>query len=70
MPTPDSAPTVLKKIISRKHQEIAERSQKVSLDALREKASQQPVARGFVRAMEAKLAANESAVIAEITSIS
>jgi indole-3-glycerol phosphate synthase len=66
MSTPDSAPTVLKKIIARKHQEIAERSQKLSLDALREKASQQLAARGFVRAMEDKLAAKESAVIAEI----
>lgn len=66
MSTPNSAPTILKKIIARKYQEIEERSQRVSLEVLRNKAVKQPAGRGFVAAMEAKLAANKSAVIAEI----
>ncbi|MGS2717168.1 indole-3-glycerol phosphate synthase TrpC [Eionea flava] len=66
MSTPDSAPTVLKKIITRKFQEIDERSQHTPIGQLREQVEQASVARGFVAAMEAKLAANQSAVIAEI----
>ncbi|MFT7387105.1 MAG: indole-3-glycerol phosphate synthase [Candidatus Endobugula sp.] len=61
-----SAPTVLKKIIARKYQEIKERSQRISLDSLRDRAMQVSSARGFVAAIEAKLAADKSAVIAEI----
>lgn len=61
-------PTVLKKIIARKHEEIAERSARDSLAALNARiqgldVSQAP--RGFVAAMEAKLNASLSAVIAE-----
>jgi indole-3-glycerol phosphate synthase len=66
MSTPHSTPTVLKKIIARKHQEIEERSQRISLGSVREKAVQVSSSRGFVAAMEAKLAAGQSAVIAEI----
>lgn len=61
-------PTVLKKIIARKHEEIAERSARDSLAALNARiqgldVSQTP--RGFVAAMEAKLNSGLSAVIAE-----
>lgn len=61
-------PTVLKKIIARKHEEVAERSARDSLAALNARiqgldASQAP--RGFVRSMESKLNAGLSAVIAE-----
>lgn len=66
MSTPDSAPTVLKKIITRKFQEIEERVQHTPMAQLREQAGEAPAARGFVAAMEAKLAAHQSAVIAEI----
>jgi indole-3-glycerol phosphate synthase len=61
-----STPTVLKKIIARKYAEISERSQSVSIDALKVRAAEQSPCRGFVQAMENKLAANQSAVIAEI----
>lgn len=61
-----STPTVLKKIIARKHEEVAERSQQKSIADLTELLKQQPPSRGFVSAMEAKLAAGDSAVIAEI----
>jgi indole-3-glycerol phosphate synthase len=59
-------PTVLRKIIARKWEEIAERKAKVPLETLKQLAVQQPAARGFVRAIEAKIAQGKAAVIAEI----
>ncbi|WP_075187567.1 indole-3-glycerol phosphate synthase TrpC [Teredinibacter haidensis] len=59
-------PTILKKIIARKHEEVLERKTTTTLQQLEEKAAAQPAARGFVAAMERKLAAGEPAVIAEI----
>jgi indole-3-glycerol phosphate synthase len=61
-----STPDVLKKIIARKHEEIAERSQQVSLEAMIELAKTADGCRGFVEAMKAKIAAGQAAVIAEI----
>ncbi len=67
MSTPaPSTPTVLKKIIARKYEEIAERSRIVSIDTLKARAGEQAPCRGFVQSMENKLAAGQSAVIAEI----
>ena len=63
-------PTVLKKIIARKYEEIAERSAQVSIDQLSERiekargSAAEP--RGFVQALDASLTAGRSAVIAEI----
>ncbi len=59
-------PTVLEKIITRKHEEIAARSQQVSLAEIKVSAEQQAPARGFVASIEQKLAAGQAAVIAEI----
>ncbi len=59
-------PTVLRKIIARKWEEIAERKALISLDVLKEKAALQSPARGFVRAIEEKIALGKAAVIAEI----
>jgi len=59
-------PTILKKIIERKHQEIAERRLRVSLEELKVKAANQPATRDFVKAIADKLAAGQSAVIAEV----
>ncbi|WP_188151006.1 indole-3-glycerol phosphate synthase TrpC [Teredinibacter waterburyi] len=59
-------PTILKKIIARKHQEVSERKPQCSVAELQQLASAQPAARGFVAAIERKLAAGKSAVIAEI----
>ncbi|MFV8781092.1 indole-3-glycerol phosphate synthase TrpC [Microbulbifer sp. SA54] len=59
-------PTILKTIVERKWQEIAERKQQVSLDEIQQRALQQPPCRGFVGAIEAKRNAGEAAVIAEI----
>lgn len=59
-------PTILKTIVQRKWEEIAERKQTVSLDEIQQRALQQVPCRGFVRAIENKIAAGEAAVIAEI----
>ncbi len=59
-------PDILKKIVARKREEIAERSAKVSVAELAERAKAQDAPRGFVAAIEAKLAAGLPAVIAEI----
>lgn len=59
-------PTVLKKIISRKWEEIAERKAQVSVAQLEQQARQADSPRGFVEALERKVAAGESGVIAEI----
>ena len=59
-------PTILKKILDRKHEEIAERSAVTSVAQLIEKAQSVPSPRGFAAALAAKIAAGQSAVIAEI----
>lgn len=61
-----STPTVLKKIIARKWEEIAERKQHTSLADLKLRAAEQAPARGFVKAIENKIAQGKSGVIAEI----
>ena len=58
-----NTPTVLKKIIARKKEEVAERSSKRNTAQLARQAS---APRGFVRAIESKLNAQKPAVIAEI----
>ena len=59
-------PDILIKILNRKLEEIAERSQKVSLETLREQAKGLPDARGFVQSIRNKLDQNKAAIIAEI----
>ena len=59
-------PTVLRKIIARKWEEIAERKAQVSLDELKARAAAQGPARGFVNAIENKIAQGKAGVIAEI----
>ncbi len=61
-----NTPDILRKIIARKREEIAERSQQVSLAEMIERAKSADTCRGFVAAMTAKIAAGEAAVIAEI----
>lgn len=61
-----STPTILKTIVERKWQEVEERSGKTPLTEVRDRALAEPPARGFVAAMERKIAAGEAAVIAEI----
>ncbi len=61
-----NTPTILKKIIDRKWQEIAERKKTVSLADVKVRAAEQPSARGFVKSIENKIAQGKAGVIAEI----
>lgn len=65
--TAQQTPTILRTIVARKHEEIQERSANCSLADIKARALEQvfPV-RGFVGALERKIAAGQSAVIAEI----
>ncbi len=62
-------PTILKKIIQRKHEEVALRSAQISIDDLQKKIVMQKGGptdpRGFVKAMESAILAGRSAIIAE-----
>jgi indole-3-glycerol phosphate synthase len=57
---------ILQRILDRKVEEIAERSARTSIDALRARVADAPPVRGFVAAVEAKRTAGTPAVIAEI----
>lgn len=59
-------PDILKKILQRKQQEIAERSKRLPINLLQQLAENAEPVRGFVEALERKLAAGQSAVIAEV----
>ena len=59
-------PDILKKILQRKQQEIAERSKRLPINLLQRLAENAEPVRGFVEAIERKLAAGQSAVIAEV----
>jgi indole-3-glycerol phosphate synthase len=59
-------PDILKKIIARKIEEIAERKQQCALPEMRERAQKADACRGFVAAIEAKINAGQPGVIAEI----
>ncbi|MTI15483.1 indole-3-glycerol phosphate synthase TrpC [Sansalvadorimonas verongulae] len=63
--TPDT-PTVLKKIIARKWEEISERSEMMPLASLKEKALQADTPRGFVNAITACVNVGHAGIIAEI----
>ncbi|MCF6323545.1 MAG: indole-3-glycerol phosphate synthase TrpC [Gammaproteobacteria bacterium] len=57
---------ILKKILARKREEITERSALVSVNALKQQIETASPVRDFTGAMQAKLGAGKSAVIAEI----
>lgn len=62
----EAAPVILRKIIARKHEEVAERRQICPVEAIREAALAAGPVRGFVRAMQRRVEAGQAAVIAEI----
>jgi indole-3-glycerol phosphate synthase len=62
----NDTPDFLVKILKRKQQEIAERSQNVSLDALKKQCESADAVRGFIRSIENKIINKQPAVIAEI----
>lgn len=57
---------ILEKILTTKREEIAERSQHTSLEALKIRAATASEPRGFLAAMQNKIAQGQAAVIAEI----
>ena len=59
-------PDILKKILNRKAEEVAERSNQISLSAVIDLAKSSGSSRGFVSSIEKKLNAKQNAVIAEI----
>ncbi|MDH5302047.1 MAG: indole-3-glycerol phosphate synthase TrpC [Gammaproteobacteria bacterium] len=61
-----NTPDILKKILARKDQEVAERSQTVSIEQLKSRLAHADAPRGFVASMQRKIAAGQPAVIAEI----
>lgn len=60
------APTVLKKILDRKAEEVAERKRQRSLGELKQLASSADPARGFRQALSDRVAQGKAAVIAEV----
>jgi indole-3-glycerol phosphate synthase len=60
-----STPTILKNIVARKYEEVAERSATASIADLQRLITAQSACRGFVNAMANKLESGQSAVIAE-----
>ena len=58
-------PTILRKILARKAEEVADRRARASLADLESRISEQSPVRGFARAMSSKVAAGDPAVIAE-----
>ncbi len=59
-------PDILKKILERKAEEVANRKQRIPLDTLQEIASGTETPRGFAKALKSKVDAKKIAVIAEI----
>ena len=59
-------PDILKKILRRKAEEIAERSQVLDIPALSRRLEGLPPARGFLAALNNRIKENQAAVIAEI----
>jgi indole-3-glycerol phosphate synthase len=61
-----NTPTILKKIIDRKWQEVTERKRLHSLADIKSMARDTPECRGFVKHIEQKMAEDKPAVIAEV----
>lgn len=57
---------ILEKILAVKAQEVAAAKENISLESIKKAAAQAQAPRGFARALEMKIAAGKSAVIAEV----
>lgn len=62
----DKTPTILRKIVARKWEEIDIRKRTASLEDLKARAGDQPGTRGFTNALRQRIEAGTPAVIAEI----
>jgi len=65
-PMSDNRPDILNTILQRKSEEIAERSENVSMQEMIKRAQVADPVRGFIAAIEKRIANEQSAVIAEI----
>lgn len=61
-----NAPTILRRILERKAEEVAQRSRTESLGALESRITEQTAPRGFTAALQANVANKRAAVIAEV----
>jgi len=61
-----STPTILKKILARKAEEVRERRSRCSLGELESRITEQTTVRGLAQALQAQVAQEEPAVIAEV----
>lgn len=66
MNTTLEVPDILKRIIARKHEEIAERQARLPLHALYTQADNADACRGFVQSLARRVEQGEAAVIAEV----
>lgn len=64
--TQQATPTILTRILARKDQEVAERRQAVSEQDLLALGEQQSAPRGFINALNARIATGDPAIIAEV----
>ncbi|MGQ7263280.1 indole-3-glycerol phosphate synthase TrpC [Vreelandella sp. V005] len=64
--TQQSTPTILTRILARKDQEVAERRQAVSEADLLALGEQQSAPRGFIEALNTRIADGDAAIIAEV----
>ncbi|TVP49243.1 MAG: indole-3-glycerol phosphate synthase TrpC [Halomonas sp.] len=64
--TQQATPTILTRILARKDQEVAERRQAVSEADLLALGEKQSAPRGFINALNARIAAGDPAIIAEV----
>jgi indole-3-glycerol phosphate synthase len=62
----NDSPDILKKILRRKAEEIAERAERIGIRALSERIASAPAPRGFVQRIRERIAAGDPAVIAEV----
>ena len=62
----NDTPTILKRIVERKHEEVAKRRVQLPPDECRAEARDQPDTRGFTDALNRRIDAGEPAVIAEL----
>ncbi len=61
-----NAPTILRKILARKREEVAQRRPRNSLASLEQRIKDQTAPRGFAVALQQRIARGEPAVIAEV----
>ncbi|PWG61265.1 indole-3-glycerol phosphate synthase TrpC [Sediminicurvatus halobius] len=62
----DGTPDILRRILQRKAEIVAERSEQIGLRAFSTRVEQAPPVRGFRAALEARIGAGDAAVIAEV----